>query len=131
MIGLTNWKNSFRFFLHIPSLNFGKSVSLQIPKKFWALGQFWYRGPPSFGIGWTKTGIGRTGLCPPYTIPRNTLTAKAGVKTERILTALESSSLFLKNWWKKIVRIYSNWYNLFSCSNKSLQLRLKSFYSLV
>ena len=36
--------------------------------------QFWYRGPPIFGIGYTKTGIGWTGFGLPYTSSGNTLT---------------------------------------------------------
>ena len=89
-----HWKNSFRFFLHIPSLNFGKSFSLQIPKFFWALGQFWYRGPPIFGIGWTKSGRGRTGLWLPYTIPRNTLTVCAKFQ----LSSWSRSGITLLSW---------------------------------
>ena len=59
----------------------GKVSATKSKKKFlhWiqnlsTLYQFWYRGPPIFGIGYTKTGIGWTGFGTPYTSSGNTLT---------------------------------------------------------
>ena len=59
----------------------GKVSATKSKKTFWhwiqnlsTLYQFWYRGPPIFGIGYTKSGIGWTSFGLPYTSSGNTLT---------------------------------------------------------
>ena len=55
--------------------------------------QFWYKGPPIFGIGYTKTGIGWTGFGLPYTSSGNTLTDLLNLTTNKDIGAQKSVCL--------------------------------------